>query len=906
MAPKHALVCSYYIPQTDLDSYSRRLFHLIEFLRSSGWLVTVLAEKGAASEFSATRLRHMGIPLYFNISKNTEALLEAQLFDLAILGFWHIAERVIPTIRNLSPATRVVVDSGDIHLLRNARRIFRSRSEQGWPSQLDSDYAAAMIKELNTYASADAVLAVSQKEADLIGDMTADDTLCFAIPDCEDLEPSRISRNKRRGLLFVGNFEHPPNVEALQYFCGEILPRLPEAIRKKHPVHIVGNALKPSVAEAAEKIGHVRAIGWVPSVIPYIERACVAVVPVLHGAGTKRKLLQALAVGTPAVSSSIGAEGLNLRDEEDILIADDPDSFARAIARLVSDSQLWKRLQKNGRTHLAAEQGREVVSQRFLDTIDLVLAREQSKAAFVRFAKAENPSILEYRKLVQRIKDLARRKLPAYAQIAVVSRGDDELLNLNRQLGWHFPQGLNNVYAGYHPRNSNEAIRHLQRLRKKGAAWLLFPKTAFWWFEYYPEFHRYLELNYPVAIRDPKNCVVYALTPAAARWARQRGKRIHQPELNRIYSQAIAPNHRALSSQGPETTNISVTVEPPSAISVVIPTFNRANFLEAALQSLAGQSLERNNYEVLVIDDGSTDHTCEVAKSFFTKFRLRYFSANHSGIAAAKNRGLHESKHAIVFFFDDDDVADRHLLREHLQSHQEHPQETTAILGYTAWARSLRITEVMRFVTGIGHYLFAYGGVEMGEPLDFTYFWGGRTSCKRTFLEKHGSFYDAFQFGCEDIELAYRLSQHGLQVILNRCAVQYMNRAITFPEFCRRCEKQGRSQFEFSRLHPDPVIRRWCGVIAARERWQERKPALAKKVARVHQIESLLNPRLPVEERSALLKELHKLYWWSFDSFKLKGIVEKMNASIEATTARQKRGLAGARLSAIARTLPQR
>jgi hypothetical protein len=206
LTAKHALVCCYYIPQPDLDSYSRRLFHLIEFLRDADWRVTVLAEKGAATDSSATRLRHMGVPLYFNIAKAAKTLVETELFDVALLGFWHIAQRVIPTIRGLSPATRVVVDSGDIHLLRHARQIFQSRSDEGWPGQLDSDYAAAMIKELNTYASADAVLTVSQKEADLIADLTAEERLCFAIPDCEELKVSPVSQARRKGLEFVGNF----------------------------------------------------------------------------------------------------------------------------------------------------------------------------------------------------------------------------------------------------------------------------------------------------------------------------------------------------------------------------------------------------------------------------------------------------------------------------------------------------------------------------------------------------------------------------------------------------------------------------------------------------------------------------------------------------------------------------
>jgi hypothetical protein len=528
-----------------------------------------------------------------------------------------------------------------------------------------------------------------------------------------------------------------------------------------------------------------------------------------------------------------------------------------------------------------------------LEVVELILEREQKKPAFLRFgltAETKNVSLTDYHKMIDRIRHLVAHAIPADAQIAVVSRGDDELLTLNEQRGWHFPQAPNGQYAGYHPANSADAIRHLQTVKEKGAVWLVFPKTGFWWFDYYPEFRQHLERKYPDPIRDLKSCVIYALTPAAALRARSIVIRNDQSDA------------ASVTGQKTDQPVISPAVE-ASAISVVIPTFNRAHLLSATLESLAAQSLPPDKYEVLVIDDGSTDQTRQVVESFSNRLPLRYFSVSHKGIAAAKNRGIQQSKHPIVFFFDDDDVADRHLLREHLQSHQEHPRETTAILGYTAWARSLRITEVMRFITGVGRYLFSYDGLEMFDPLDFTYFWGGRTSCKRSLLETIGGFDERFEFGCEDIELAYRLWPKGFEVILNRCAVQYMNRPVTYDQFCRRCERQGQSQFELSQLHPYPVIRRWCGVNGARETWRKRKPMLGRKVARVHQIESLLGPRLQAEERSKLILQLHQLYWWTFDTFKLKGIVEKMNASGKRTPVREKPALIGAGLSTVGDTL---
>ena len=91
-----------------------------------------------------------------------------------------------------------------------------------------------------------------------------------------------------------------------------------------------------------------------------------------------------------------------------------------------------------------------------------------------------------YRELVEQIRDVADRELPPDATVLVVSNGDDELLRLGAaRRGWHFPQQEDGVWAGYYPADSREAIAHVEALRDKGARWILFPQTGFWWLEFY-------------------------------------------------------------------------------------------------------------------------------------------------------------------------------------------------------------------------------------------------------------------------------------------------------------------------------------------------------------------------------------------------------------------------------------
>ena len=286
-------------------------------------------------------------------------------------------------------------------------------------------------------------------------------------------------------------------------------------------------------------------------------------------------------------------------------------------------------------------------------------------------------------------------------------------------------------------------------------------------------------------------------------------------------------------------------------ISVLIPTFNRSAMLATTLASLAEQSLPKEQYEVIIVDDGSTDATSEVCLNFASQIPLKYLRIENSGISAAKNRGILMARGEIVLFADDDDIADHRLLEEHLKAHDRHSDETVAILGYTTWAPTVEITPLLRYLTEIGRFLFAYGDLADGQVLDFRYFWGGRSSCKRSLLIKHGLFDPRFRTIIEDMELGYRLSRFGLSVIFHRAAVSYMVRELTAREFCERCERQGAALYLFSQLHRDPVVQQYCKIadpfIQGRylkgnpeSSWPEIAAAFREKLEQLGRIERLL------------------------------------------------------------------
>ena len=151
-------------------------------------------------------------------------------------------------------------------------------------------------------------------------------------------------------LIYIGSMDWYPNEDAVAFFADEVFPQ----IQAKVPdvaFSIVGGNPPPQVQKLAEREGVV-VTGRVPEIKPYFAEATVFVVPLRIGSGTRLKILEALAMGKAIVSTTVGAEGLALKDGEEIFIADEPTAFADAVIRLLTDSELRRRMGENGRARV--------------------------------------------------------------------------------------------------------------------------------------------------------------------------------------------------------------------------------------------------------------------------------------------------------------------------------------------------------------------------------------------------------------------------------------------------------------------------------------------------------------------------------------------------------------------------
>ena len=480
--------------------------------------MTFLSTHAADSRHSRyiRHLQQRGVPVFqLPVDPVEEMVLESR-FDVALLTFWPVAELVAPIFRKLSPATRIVVDSVDLHFLRDARRFLQTTGPELPP--FDADYGTQLVGELNVYADADMVLTVSDKETRVLEDYLGDATPVHAVPDCEELEPSPIPVKDRKGILFIGSFWHAPNVQAAEFLCRQIVPRIDSKLLEQHPVYIVGDGLNDTIRSFADGNPQVKLVGWVPSVVDYLQRARVSILPLLYGAGTKRKLVQALMTGTPTVSTSVGIEGLGLTPGEHVLVADEAEGFAEAISRLLVDDAACERLASKGRAPVLERQSRACAERAFTGAVAEVLGQEPKRRKGPlddRDRFNERMAYQETQRLRDSLCEALRKVIPEGAGLAVATGGSAELLRLDPFTAWAYPsQDLDGAGPGDGAEEAVEEARHdLDQLIARGAEFLVIPAPSVGWLKDRPLLRQYLESTYRIVLSQEDLGLAYSLSP---------------------------------------------------------------------------------------------------------------------------------------------------------------------------------------------------------------------------------------------------------------------------------------------------------------------------------------------------------------------------------------------------------
>jgi O-antigen biosynthesis protein len=305
MKPR-VLVVDHQLPTGPADAGSVRMARIVELLAAGGFDVTAATDLGTRVDY-----------------------------EVVILSRPETAARWLDEVRRAAPAALVVFDTVDLHHLRE----FRQAKLTGSASLL----AAALARkrqELALVAAADRTLVVSEVERELLAREVpgADVHVVSNIhPVTADVPPFEA----RSGAVFVGAFEHQPNVDAAEWLVDEIWP----LVRAATPIDltIVGRSAPAHLARACVSVA-----ASVPDVAPYIDAARLSVAPLRFGAGVKGKVLESLGRGTPVVGTGVAFEGIPVE-----ATADDAAGLAAAIVEAHEDRHVWTALSDEGRRVVA-------------------------------------------------------------------------------------------------------------------------------------------------------------------------------------------------------------------------------------------------------------------------------------------------------------------------------------------------------------------------------------------------------------------------------------------------------------------------------------------------------------------------------------------------------------------------
>ena len=360
----------------DQDSGSLRSIRLLKILRDLGCKVTFAADNLLADEPYAQLLRDEGIEVLHapHVQSMKDYLqLHGGAYDVVTLCRHYIAIQYIDLLKNAHPATQIWFDTIDLHYLR-LRRQYELDGAQATLKMADLAYS----EELAVIAQSDLTIVVSDTEvAALVQEMPH--ARVALISNIHEINESKVEASGRKNVLFVGGFQHPPNIDAVEYYGNEIWP-LFKAACPEAETWVIGSRMPDKLKRWGEAQG-LQMLGFVEDLVPYYEQCKLAIAPLRYGAGVKGKVNQALSYGVPVVGSPVALEGMGLESGRHAMSASTPEAFAQAMAAVYGDEQLWASLSANGRASLQGRFTPDVARLALREALGPLLSEVTGEAA---------------------------------------------------------------------------------------------------------------------------------------------------------------------------------------------------------------------------------------------------------------------------------------------------------------------------------------------------------------------------------------------------------------------------------------------------------------------------------------------------------------------------------------------
>lgn len=359
------LVMARSLPRFDRGSGHLRLFHILEIL-SSQYEIVYFTEKYSCStvcndEVYAAALSSLGIRT-FRGNRSLKRMMKND-FSIVFFEFYDTAIKHFQGIKQHFPEAHTVIDTVDVHF---AREMLMAKVHQD--EKLYEMASETRQKELNIYKQADSIWTVTDEDRAVL--LTEDHRLNIdIIPNIHKFKVVNRENVEENSLLFIGNFTHQPNEDAVVYFCEDVLPLIQKEVSRL-VFYIVGNG--PTTIVKALVNEAVKVVGWVPDTTTWLSKCHVSVVPLRYGAGMKGKVGEAMFSGIPVVTTPVGVQGMDVVSGEEILVSDSAEEFAFNVVKLLRDEVLHKHISANAMTYMKSRYDFNVVSPTVLNSIEKV------------------------------------------------------------------------------------------------------------------------------------------------------------------------------------------------------------------------------------------------------------------------------------------------------------------------------------------------------------------------------------------------------------------------------------------------------------------------------------------------------------------------------------------------------
>ena len=356
---KRILVIDHHLPMPDRDSGSLRMFHILTLLHNLKHQVTFIPDNLADISPYGDELRKRGIIfLHHPYIKSIRDYLttDGAKFDSIILSRCDFARKHIADVRKYAPQSRLIFDTVDLHFLREERQAALTNDPE---VRRTADEKKRL--EYDLIDQADETWVVSPAERDIIRTARPEKAV-EVVSNIVEVPGSAVPFAQRRDFLFIGSFQHPPNTDAVLFFVRDIFPLVKRELGAVR-FYIIGDKAPPEIIALTDE--NVIVTGLQPDVRPYFDSVKLSIAPLRYGAGVKGKINQSMGFGVPVVATLIAVEGMGLTDHENVLVADAPQEFARAVVDLYTSNSLWDRISQSGVEKTRALYSREAAEKQF-------------------------------------------------------------------------------------------------------------------------------------------------------------------------------------------------------------------------------------------------------------------------------------------------------------------------------------------------------------------------------------------------------------------------------------------------------------------------------------------------------------------------------------------------------------